>query len=77
LCGSNTFTNKVTSFSSTYTGSVTGSLLDPSYYNVVDNNIMTIDLSTLSGSGTFNVVINNTAGWVSTYAINNCTFTRP
>jgi len=77
LCGSNTFTNKVTSFSSTYTGSVTGSLLDPSYYNIVDNNIMTIDLSTLSGSGTFNVVINNTAGWVSTYAINNCTFTRP
>lgn len=77
LCGSNTFTNKVTSFSSTYTGSVTGSLLDPSYYTIVDNNIMTIDLSSLSGSGTFNVVINNTAGWTSTYTINNCTFTRP
>lgn len=77
LCGSSTFTNKVTSFSSTYTGSVTGSLLDPSYYTIVDNNIMTIDLSSLSGSGTFNVVINNTAGWTSTYTINNCTFTRP
>jgi len=77
LCGSNTFTNKITSFNSTYTGSVTGSLLDPSYYTIVDNNIMTIDLSSLSGSGTFNVVINNTAGWTSTYTINNCTFTKP
>jgi hypothetical protein len=77
LCGTNTFTNKLTSFNSTYTGFVSGSMLNSSQYNIVDNNIMTLDLSALSGSGTFNVVINNTAGWTSTYTINNCTFTRP
>ncbi len=77
LCGSSTFTNKITSFTSPYTGSVTGSLLSISQYTIVDNNIMTIDLSSLSGSGTFNIVINNIAGWTSTYSINNFTFTKP
>lgn len=77
LCGSNTFTNKVTSFNSTYTGQVSGSVLDSQYYNIVDNNIMTLNLSTLSGSGSFNIIINNTAGWTSTFNINNFTFIRP
>jgi hypothetical protein len=77
LCGSTTFTNKLTTFNSKYTGSVTGSLLDSSQYSIVDNNIMTIDLSSLSGSGVFNIVINNIAGWTSTHTINNFTFTRP
>lgn len=77
LCGTNTFTNKVSSFTSTYTGSVTGSLLDTSKYTISDNNIMTIDLSSLSGVGSFNIIINNIAGWTSTSSINNCIFTRP
>lgn len=76
LCGNTTFTNKTTSFNSTYTGFVSGSVLDPQYYSIVNNNIMTIDLSSLSGVGNFNIVINNIAGWNSTFSINNFTFAR-
>ena len=77
LCGNNTFTNKLCSVNSTYTGAVSGSFISSEYYNIIDNNIMTLNLSTLSGSGNFNIIISNPAGWVSSSSINNFTFVRP
>lgn len=61
--GSSSFTNRVSSITSAYTGSVSGYVLDTRYYQAVNDGIMNIDFSGLSGRGPFNLVVNNPAGW--------------
>lgn len=73
---SNNFFSTLTSISSKYTGSVSGVLVTPVNYNIINDNMMSIDLSYLRGQGDFNIVINNRAGWSSTYTINSFTFTK-
>lgn len=73
---SNNFTPTVSSLVSPYTGSVSGYALPLSYYNILNDNMITLDLSQIKGVGTFNIIINNPAGWVSTYSINSFTFTK-
>jgi len=73
---SNNFFSTLTSISSKYTGSVSGVLVSPIYYNIINDNMMSIDLSYLRGQGDFNIIINNRAGWASTYTINSFTFTK-
>jgi hypothetical protein len=76
LSSSNTLSGPTSSVTSNYTGSVSGYIVDPTYYSILSDKIMTLDLSYLTGSSKFNIVINNESGWVSSYQINNFTFTN-
>ena len=69
-------TTTFSAISSKYSGPVSGYTLSTSQYDVLSDNIITLDLSHLSGSGTFNIVVSNPAGWASTYDINSFTFTK-
>jgi hypothetical protein len=69
-------TTTLTSISSKYTGGTTGYVLQSSYYSILNDNMISLDLSKLTGSGSFNIVVNNPVGWVSTYSINSFTFTK-
>lgn len=72
----NSLTTTFSGVSSKYTGQVNGYVLSASQYSVLSDNIITLDLSHLSGSGTFNIVVSNPVGWASTYDINSFTFTK-
>ncbi len=69
-------TTTFSAISSKYSGLVSGYVLSASQYSVLSDNIITLDLSHLSGSGAFNIVVSNPAGWGSTYDINSFTFTK-
>jgi hypothetical protein len=69
-------TTTLTSISSKYTGGTTGYVLQSSYYSILNDNMISLDLSKLTGSGSFNIVVNNPVGWTSTYSINSFTFTK-
>lgn len=73
---SGSLTSTVSSISSSFTGIVSGYVLPTSSYKILNDNMIDLDLSQLSGTGVFNIVINNPAGWVSTYDINSFTFTK-
>jgi hypothetical protein len=73
---SSSLTTAFSAISSKYSGPVSGYALNTSQYDVLSDNIITLDLSHLSGSGTFNIVVSNPAGWGSTYDINSFTFTK-
>ena len=72
----NPLTTTFSSISSKYTGQVSGYALSASQYSVLSDNIITLDLTQLSGNNTFNIVVSNPAGWASTYDINSFTFTK-
>lgn len=76
LSSSNTITGTISTISSPYTGSVTGTILEPLYYNIVNDNIITIALPKLQGTCNFNFIINNIVGWTSSNKINNFTFSN-
>jgi hypothetical protein len=76
LSSNKTLSGPISSVTSNYTGSVSGYSVDSSKYAILNDNIMTLDLSTLSGAGTFNIIINNKAGWANSYDVNNFTFTN-
>ena len=76
LSTSNTIVGSLTSVTSTYTGTVSGYKLDAQYYNLLSDNILTIDLPPLTGACDFNIIVNNDAGWVNSYTINSFTFTN-
>lgn len=61
--GTSSFTNRVSSINSTYTGSVSGYVLNSQYYEAVNDRIMTLNFDSLSGTGQFNIVVNNPVGW--------------
>ena len=69
-------TPTVSSLSSPYTGAVSGYVLPLSNYSILNDNMISLDLSKIKGSGQFNIIINNPVGWVSTYSINSFTFTK-
>lgn len=68
----NNFYSSVTSLSSKYTGAITGVLVNKAYYEILNDNMLSLNLSYLSGYGDFKIVVNNRAGW----ATNNFTFTK-
>ena len=76
LSSNSTLSGPISSIISSYTGNVSGYVINPTRYNVLSDNIMTLDLSPLTGVGNFNIIINNEAGWGSSYNINNFTFTN-
>jgi hypothetical protein len=79
LLSSSTASSLTTAFSSVsskYTGATSGYALPTSQYSILSDNIMTLDLSQLSGAGSFNIVVNNVVGWASTYDINSFIFTK-
>lgn len=76
LSSNNTLSGPITSIASSYTGNISGYTVDSSRYNILSDNILTLDLSTLTGAGEFNIIISNKAGWGSSYNINNFTFTN-
>lgn len=73
---SNNFYSTLTAISSKYTGSISGVAVDTNYYNIINDNMLSLDLSHLQGQGDFNIVINNRAGWNTSYTINSFTFTK-
>ena len=62
--------------SSKYTGVVTGYSLLSSNYSILNDNMISLNLASLSGSGDFNIIINNPVGWANSYNINSFTFTK-
>lgn len=72
----NSLTTAFSAISSKYTGPVSGYVLSASQYKVLSDNIITLDLSQLSGSGVFNIIVSNPVGWANTYDINSFTFTK-
>lgn len=69
-------TPTITSLNSPYTGAVSGYVLPVSSYAIVNDNMISLDLTKLTVPSEFNIVINNPAGWTSTYSINSFTFTK-
>lgn len=69
-------TPSITSLNSPYTGAVSGYVLPLSNYTILNDNMISLDLSQIKGAGVFNIIINNPAGWASTYSINSFTFTK-
>lgn len=76
LSSSSTITGSLTTINSKYSGVVTGNILNPIYYKIVNNNIITITLPKLQGTSKFNFIINNPAGWTNSYKINSFTFSN-
>lgn len=70
-------TTTLTSVSSKYTGEVTGYVLPTSAYNILNDNMISINLNNIEGSGDFNIVVNNIVGSASTFDINGFIFTKP
>jgi hypothetical protein len=69
-------TPTITSLNSPYTGAVSGYVLPLSNFTILNDNMISLDLTKIKGSGEFNIVINNPVGWASTYSINSFTFTK-
>ena len=55
-----------TAINSTYYGTVSGEVLSESRYTIISPNILNVTFPTLTGSGYFDIIINNEAGWSST-----------
>jgi len=76
LSTNKTLVGTLTSITSRYTGTTTGYIISALSYSILTDNIMTISLPPLTGSSDFNIIVNNDAGWGSSYDINNFTFTN-
>lgn len=68
-------TDTLTSVDTTYTGTIEGYLLPLSSYTVQSDTVMNVNLSNLNAAGTFQVVVKNPAGWVSTGELSGVSFT--
>jgi len=77
LSSNNTITGTVSTIDPPYTDTVTGTVLDPIYYNIVNDNIITINLPYLRDPGNFNFIICNPVGCTNSNLVNNFTFTIP
>ena len=77
LSSNNTITGTVSTINPPYTDTVTGTILNPIYYNVVNDNIITINLPYLQNPGNFNFIICNPVGCTNSILVNNFTFTIP
>jgi hypothetical protein len=77
LSSNNTITGTVSTINPPYTDTVTGTVLDPIYYNIVNDNIITINLPYLQDPGNFNFIICNPVGCTNSNLVNNFTFTIP
>lgn len=71
-----TLQGSLCTITSKYTGTVSGHILPLNYISILNDNLMTLTIPNLSGSCNFNIIINNNAGWGSSYDINNFTFTN-
>lgn len=67
----------LTTLNSKYTGSVTGFVLPQSSYNILTDEVMSVDIPYLSGSGNVDIIINNPAGSVTTHSLSGFTFVVP
>jgi hypothetical protein len=62
--------------SSKYTGSVSGYSVLSSTYNIMNDNMITLDLTNIQTPSVFNIIISNEVGWCNSYDINSFTFTK-
>ena len=74
LSSSSNLTNNVVKLSSTYTGAVSGYAVSSNNYTILSDNIISVSLPTLTGSGSFNFIVSNEAGWATSYTTNNFKF---
>ena len=77
LSSNNTITGTVSTINPPYTDTVTGTILNPIYYNIVNDNIITINLPYLQNPGNFNFIICNPVGCTNSNLVNNFTFIIP
>ncbi len=70
-----TLTNNLTTIDTTYTGTVSGFVVDPSNYMILNDEVLTINIPYLSGAGDFDIIIKNPAGWGSSNSISGFYFT--
>lgn len=59
----------LTSLDTKYTGPLTAFLLPEESYNILSNNVISINLPYLTESGKIDIIINNPAGWTSSSSI--------
>ncbi len=64
----------LTSFNTTYTGPVTGYIVPEEYYEILTDTVMKLNLPLIVNPGKFDIIINNPAGWQSSYMVNNFNF---
>jgi len=67
----------LTTISSKYTGNVTGFVLPGSSYEVLTDEVMSINLPYLSGTGSIDIIVNNPAGWATSHTFGGFTFIIP
>lgn len=65
------------SISSKYTGGASGYNLTPSYYTILGDTAISINVPYLSGSGNIDFVVNNPAGWYSSFSLSSFSFLVP
>ena len=76
LSGNNTtITNNFTAINTTHTGIVSGFIVDPNNYKILSDEVLTINIPYLSGSGNFDIIVKNPAGWGSSNSISGFYFT--
>ena len=64
----------LTSIDATYTGTVSGYIVPTAYYEILTNGVMKLTLPPIDGTGKFDIIVNNPAGWRSSYMIDNYSF---
>jgi hypothetical protein len=75
LSANNTsLTNNLTAIDTTYTGPVSGFVVDPNNYKILSDEVLTINIPYLSGSGDFDIIVKNPAGWGSSNSISGLYF---
>ena len=67
---SSSLTTRFTRVTSTITGVASGFTLRPEYYKIINDNLMTVSIPYLSGSGLVDIIASGANGWVSSFSIN-------
>ena len=67
---SSSLTTRFTRVTSTITGVASGFTLRPEYYKIINDNLMTVSIPHLSGSGLVDIIASGANGWVSSFSIN-------
>lgn len=64
-----TMYSNLTSINTSHYGAVSGFILEPQFYNVLNQNMVQITLPSLSASGTIDIIASNPVGWSTTFDI--------
>jgi len=59
----------LTSFNMKYTGDVSGYIVPTQYYRILSDSVIALSLPDIDGTGKFDIIVNNPAGWRSSYDV--------